>query len=193
MHERARIARFGDREPLGVDAARGSGVEHDAASDGRLGAQHEAIAAGGDDGRGEPELRARVVGAYDPRRDLRRAVVHADRRRDVGDRLEPHVEPVARHERIRRDERVAARELVSLDPGEVHGDTLAGFRALDVPVVHLHASHAHLESRRLDPQPVAGADRPRPERARHDRADAVEREDAVDVEPRRADLVALSH
>ena len=46
--------------------------------------------------------------------------------------LEPHVEPVARHERIRRDQRVAARELVSLDPGEVHGDTLAGFRALDV-------------------------------------------------------------
>ena len=185
MHERARVARFRDREAFGVDAARGSGVEHDAAPDGGVGAQHEAIAARGDDGRGEPQLGARVVGAHDPRGDLRRAVVHADSRRDVGDRLEPNVEPVARHERVRRDECVTARELVSLDAREVHGDTLACFRALDVPVVHLHTSHAHVEAGRLDPQPVAGADRARPERARHDRADAVQREDAVDVEPRR--------
>ena len=151
------------------------------------GAQHEAVAARGDDGRGEPQLRVRVVGAHDSRGDLRRAVVHADRAAGiVGDRLEGERRAGSSSANASGVTSASPRaELVSLDAREVHGDALARFCALDVPVVHLHTSHAHVEAGRLDPQPVAGADRARPERAGHDRADAAQREDAVDVEPRR--------
>ena len=81
-----------------------------------------------------------------------------------------------------RDERVAARDPVALDARERDGDALARLGPLDRAVVHLHAAHAHVEAARLDPQLVALADRPGPERAGHDRADPAQREDAVDVE-----------
>src|SRR5439155_23843409 len=81
------------------------------------------------------------------------------------------------------DERVAALEPAALDAWEAHRDPLSGGGALDRLVVYLNGAHAHVEARRLDPQRVALADRPRPERAGDDRADAPEPEDAVDVEP----------
>src|SRR5439155_15425120 len=84
-----------------------------------------------------------------------------------------------------RDERVAAGELVALDSRQCDRDALAGLGALDWAVVDLHAPYAHVEARRLDAQLVALADRPRPERARDDRADPAQREDAVDVQPGR--------
>ena len=102
--------------------------------------------------------------------------------RDLGELLDADVQPVRDGEAARLDEHVAPPELAPLDPGEVHGDALAGGRPLDRLVVHLDAPHAPGDPARLHPQQVAGADRPRPERPGDDRADAREREDAVDVE-----------
>ena len=70
-------------------------------------------------------------------------------------------------------------------PGSATRDPLSRLRALDRLVVHLDAAHAHVAAGRLHAQLVALADRARPERAGDDGADAAQREDAVDVEPRR--------
>ena len=110
--------------------------------------------------------------------------------RVVADRLELlelDVEAVADGIGAGLDERVAALERAALDPGQRERDPLSGLGALDRLVVHLDASHAHVDAGRLGAQLVALADRARPERARDDGADAVQREDAVDVEPRRAE------
>ncbi len=96
--------------------------------------------------------------------------------------VERDVEPVARRERARRDERVAAAELGALDARERDRDPLPRLRPLDRAVVHLDAADAHVASRRLDAQLVALAERARPERARRDRADPAQREHAVDVQ-----------
>src|SRR6188472_4642204 len=101
-------------------------------------------------------------------------------------RVERHVEPEARRERPGGDEDVAAAQLLPLHAGERDGDALSGFGPLDRPVMHLGAAHAHALPAWLDPQLVALADRPRPERPGRDGADAPEREGAVDVEARRA-------
>ena len=76
-------------------------------------------------------------------------------------------------------------DLAPLDSGKAHGNALARLCAIDITVVHLHAAHPHVVTRRLEPQLVARADRARPERARHDRPEAGDGERAVDVEPRR--------
>ena len=52
--------------------------------------------------------------------------------------------------------------------------------------MHLHRADANVPSARLDAKLVALADRARPERPGDDGADAAQREDAVDVEPRRS-------
>ena len=106
-------------------------------------------------------------------------------RRNLRQRLERDVEPEAGPDRARRDEDVAAPQLLPLDAGERDGDTLPRLGALHRAVVHLHAPHAHRAAVRLDAQLVALADRSRPERSRHDGADPAEREGAVDVEPGR--------
>ena len=56
--------------------------------------------------------------------------------------------------------------------------------------MHLHRADPHLAAARRDLEHVALGDRPRPERAGDDGADAAEREHAVDVEPRRPGRVA---
>ena len=83
------------------------------------------------------------------------------------------------------DEHVAAAERVALDRPAGDRDPLARLGPLDRRVVHLHAAHAHLEPARLGAEHVALADRARPERAGDDGADPAQREDPVDVEPRR--------
>ena len=51
-----------------------------------------------------------------------------------------------------RDERVTAAELPPLDAGQSERDTLAGARALDRGVVHLHAADANLAAARARPR-----------------------------------------
>ncbi len=99
--------------------------------------------------------------------------------------LERDVDAVARPVLARLDERVAAVEVAAADPGQRDRDPLPRLRAVDRPVVHLDAAHAHVEARRLGAERVALADRARPERPGRDGADAAQREDAVDEEPGR--------
>ncbi len=113
-------------------------------------------------------------------------MVELDAHRDVPDRLQCHVEPEARPEGAGGGEDVSPPQLVAPDSRQRDGHALPRLRPRDRPVVHLDAADPHHPSARLDAQLVSLADRPRPERARRDRADAVEREGAVDVEPRRA-------
>ena len=174
-----------------VGVPRRARVEDDAAADGRAGAQDDPVATRGDDRPRQAELREPVAGAGDASGGLRRAVVEHDARRDLAQRLERDVEPEARPERSRRDEDVAAPQLLPLDAGERDGDALSRLGALDRPVVHLHAPHAHGAAARLETQLVALADRPRPERPGRDRPDPAEREGAVDMEPGRPAGVVL--
>ena len=92
--------------------------------------------------------------------------------RDRLELLERHVEPVAPRERARRltsasPRRIAIRSIAR----QRDGDALPRLGALDLLVVHLHAADARLEPARLDPQHVAGAERPAPQRPGRDRPD----------------------
>ena len=93
--------------------------------------------------------------------------------------------PVAQRERAGRDERVAAPQVVALDARQRDGDALARVRRLDRRVVDLQAAHADVAAAGLDAQLVSLGERPGPERPGRDRADAAQREDAVDEETRR--------
>ena len=134
-----------------------------------------------------------AVDANDARWNPGRAVVHRQpgAARDRLELLERDLEPVRAGKRVRGDERVAAVDVAPLDARQVDGHPLPGLRALDGRVVHLHRADAHVAARRLEPQLIALADRPRPERARDDGADPAQREDAVDVQPRREVGAAL--
>jgi hypothetical protein len=185
--DRARIRLLEQPIPVGVAASRRRGVEHYGAADGRLGAQHHPVSSRGDDGRGETELRVTVADPHDPCGDPARPVVHREAG-TVGDRLqlvERHLEPVRARERIGGDQRVAAVHLLALDSGQAHRHPLASRRALDRDVVHLHGAHSHVAAPRLEPELVAGADRPRPEGPGGHRPDPAQREGPVDVKPGR--------
>ena len=112
-------------------------------------------------------------------RDARAAV-------DRHELLELDIEAVGDRKGARRDERVAAVQVAPVDAGQPERDPLAGGRPLDGSVVHLHRANPHLAAARRDLEHVALGDRPRPERAGDDGADAPQREDPVDVEARRA-------
>ena len=148
-------------------------------------AQYDPIAAGGHDRPGETELREPGADARHPCDDVGGAVVDVHARRQLAAGVEGEVEAVAAREGARRDEGVAAPQLVALDARQRDRDPLARLRTLDRPVVHLDAPNAHRPPARLEPQLVALADRPRPERPRRDGADPAEREGAVDVEAHR--------
>ena len=149
-------------------------------------AEHDAVSTSGDDRRAETQLRVAVADADNPAEVLGGSVMDVESRAvgDLPERLQGDVEPVADRVRAFGDECVAAPEVASLDSGKGQRDALAGLRALDGAVVDLDAADAHVEAGGLGPELVAAADRARPERARDDRADALEREDTVDVEPR---------
>ena len=116
-------------------------------------------------------------------------MVEHDAGRNVSEWLEQYVEPEARPDGARCDEDVAPAQLPPLHAGEGDGDALPGLGSLDRPVVHLHASNPHAPAARFHTELVSLADRPRPERPGCDRPDAVQRERAVDVKPRRTSRV----
>ena len=92
-------------------------IEHDPAADGRSRTKHDAVSPGRDDGTRQAQLGEAVAGARDARWGLRRAVVEHDPRRKLAQRLERDVEPEARLGGARRDEDVAAAQLLPLDAG----------------------------------------------------------------------------
>src|SRR3989442_7699042 len=188
VNRRGDLAALEQLQPLGVESARRRRIEHDSPADGRAPAQDDAIPARGHDRLGEAELRVAFAGARKPRVDLGRAMVHFQTRA-VPDRLElleRDVQSVADREVPRSDERVAAPEPVALDSGQADRHAPPGLGPLDRLVVHLDASNADVDPRRLGPQIIALGDRARPERAGRDGADPLQREDAVDEEPGRA-------
>ncbi len=166
-------------------AARGSSTT--AAADRRAGAQDDAVAARGDD------RLARAAAARSGRRRARRApstsrgaVVDVDARRDLRERLERDVEPVARRgtRRARRARRRGAARARSTPGSATATRWPASARATGRSCTCTLRTRT-LAPARLDAQLVAVADRARPERAGDDGADAAQREDAVDVEARR--------
>ena len=124
--------------------------EHDSAADRRPCAEDDAVAARRDDGRGEPQLRVAVADEDDAREHVGRAVMHVHARGDVRQRLERHVEAVARPIRARSDERVAAAHVAAFDARERDRYALARVRAVDGAVVHLHAAYPDGPPARLD-------------------------------------------
>ncbi len=183
--DRLGIAALEELEALRVELPRWRWVEHDASADGRFSAQHDAIAAGGHNGLSQPQLRIAAF-AHHAREHVARPHVHGDRGRHRLELLERDVEPPAHRVVARLDERIAAPELRARDSREVDRDALARACLVDRLVVHLDAARAGRQARRLDAKRVARTDRARPEGAGDDGAGAVDREGAVDVEPRRA-------
>ncbi len=188
-------ARLLESGGIGMPGRRG--IEYDASADGRPVAEDDPVAARRDHRRGEPELGESAC-LRDARGYGRRAVVDVQPGavRDRLELLERHIEPVARPQAAGGDERVAATQLAPFDAGERECDPLARLCPLDRAVVHLDAPHPHVAAGRLRAEHVALADRPRPERPGRDRPDSAEREDPVDVEPRRLrvrELVFLKH
>ena len=182
------LAALDEREALGVAMTRRRGIEHDTAADGRLAAKDDPVAAGGDDGLGQPELRPAVADSRDARRDVTRSVMERESRA-VLDRLqlvERDVEPVRDGVRAGRDERVAAAQLAPLDTRERDGDALAGLGPFDgvscTCTERMRTSRPPGSTRSSSPsatdpdQSVPVTTVPMP----------AKREDPVDVEPRRA-------
>ena len=129
-----------------------------------------------------------VAHADDAPGDAARAVVHREPCA-VRDRLRaPRARPRAGRsgEGAGGDERVAAaRGRCRSRPGRLDRHALPRLGPLDRGVVHLDGPDPDVAAGGLQPQLVAVADRPRPERPRRDGADAPQREDPVDVEPGR--------
>ncbi len=182
----AGIAGLEERDAGLVARARRRGIEHRRTADGRLGPQDDVVAAGRDHRDREAELRVAVAATHHAGGGATRAVVDGQTG-TVGDGLqllEHDVEPVRHGKRRRRDEDVAPPDGVAVEPRQRERDPRACRRPLDRLVVHLHASHPHLDVPRLEPEHVALADRARPQRSGHDRPDPTEAEHPVDVKTR---------
>src|SRR5688572_29952868 len=176
------VAALDQLEALGRDPPRRVRIEDDRAAESRPLSQDDVIAPGGDRGRGESELRVVLAGPDNSCVVLGGPVVdvEAGSVRDLHQLVEDDVQPIARRERARLDQRVPAPERTPFDSRERDRNALARPGPLDVAVVYLHASNSNLEPPRLSDEDVSFAERPRPERSRHDGADSAEREDAVD-------------
>ena len=175
-HDRARIAFVEEAIAVGVAAARRRRVEHDRATDGRLCAQHDAVAPGRHDRLGQTQLRVAVTDPDDACRDPARPVVHREPC-PVGDRLElleGHLEAIGARKGAGGDEGVSPADVAALDAGQARGDALPGRGTLYRDVVHLNGAHSHVSPGRLEPELVARADGPRPERPRDHRPDTAQ-------------------
>ena len=168
-----------------IRVPRRRGIEHDAAAERRLAAQHDPVAARGDDRALEPQLCLAAVHANDPRRHRRRPVADLNAGAVLDLALESDVEPVAHGEGAASGERVAARDAAPPLRRDRHRHALPGIGALDRFVVHLDAPHTHLEACRQHVETVAGRDAARPQRPGRDATGSWQAEDSVDVEPGR--------
>ena len=136
----------------------------------------------------EPELRRSLTDARDDAGDSCGAVMHGDASSalDRDELLELDIEPVgdgkgagrrrARRRGAARDARPRAGRARPARP-RWRWSTALSCTCTD--------AHPNFAPARLRPERVARGDRSGPERARDDRADAAQREDAIDVEARR--------
>ena len=152
--DRLRVAALEQLQALRVEAPRRRGVEHHAAADGRLGAQDDAVAAGGDDRLAQPQLGVAAL-AHDACGHVARPDVDGERGRERLELLERDVEPPADRVGARLDEHVPALELRARDPRQVDRDALPRLGALDLDVVHLDAAGARAQAGGLDAELVA--------------------------------------
>ncbi len=170
----------------------------------REAAQDEAIARQGHDRCVELELRERVLArldrgaleARDPRQHLRRAAVEqpaAARRegpRTAAQQPHAHVDDPAGLQRATLHDGVTAPRL-RLGEAEVERGALARDGLVDRGAVHLHAAHLaggrrSGEATGQERDLVTDADAARPQRPRHDGAEPLHREDAIDGEAQEA-------
>ena len=175
-------------------------VEHDAAAERvrrRDRAQHDAVAGHGHERLLEAHLPEAAAELGQPRRRLPRAVVDlhavAVLGAAVGHEAQLGVEAEGRAQvGVGAGEEVPARDLVAADADEVDRDALPGRRALRGLVVDLDSAHARAPAGGQHRQLVAARDRARPQRPRHHRARALDREHAVDVQARAAAVGAAA-
>ena len=125
------------------------------------------------------------------RADIGGAVVNTDARA-VGKRLfdfrqkrRLNGEKGRREESVLRDENLPPPEVCTLDPGEVEARPLAGRGLPPLLAMHFDATDTDLASFGQERQPVVHGDPPAVERPRHDRAEPLDREGAVEKEARR--------
>ena len=111
------------------------------------------------------------------------AVAQAERRRRQA--AQPAVQPVGAWQRARRGRGVAVLDLRALDADERERDPLAAAASATAWLCTGTLRTWTSAPAWLDRQPVARLDRPRPERAGDDGADAAKRERAIDREPHR--------
>ena len=163
----------------------GHRIEDAATAERRLPAKYQPVAPCSNHRRSEAQLGEAFAEAHDPRRGMRRAEVHLHARvvLDRGDLLERNVEPIRRRIPARLDECFSPCDIAPIDSGKAHRDALARLRPPDVAVVHLDAPHSDVAAGRLEPELISCADRARPERSGHDRAEARDGKRAIDIEP----------
>ncbi len=136
------------------------------------------------DGRERREhLRGRVVDEH----------LAARRQRARAEVAELDVEDVRAGDAPGVREQIAAREVVDGDAAEVERRAVAGARALDRRAVDLDAAHPRRQPRRHDLQLVADHDFSAKHGAGDDRAEALDREHAVDRQPEHAGRLARRH
>ena len=172
---RGDLAALEQRRAAPVAMPRRGGVEHRSASERRLAAEDDAVAARRDD------RLARAAAARSGRRPERLARARARCRvsldaRAVRDRLElverrrrAGTRPGTRRGATSTSPRATSRRST---PGQADRDPLTRLGPLDVAIVHLDAANAHVAPRRLEAQLVAVADRARPERPGDDGAES---------------------
>jgi hypothetical protein len=138
----------------------------------------------------------RAAREHQRRHDLRGAVVEqharAARQRRLGRRQVAvlDVEDVGRDDLTRVREQVASDDVLDRDPGQVDRGALAGDRLVGGAAVDLDAAGARRQPARQHDDVVAGVDPPAPHRAGDDRAEALDREHAVDRQAQHAGGVA---
>ena len=93
------------------------GIQHDPAGKRCPGAEDDPVAARGDNRPRQAQLGEAVAGARDAGNGLVGSMVEHDAGRNLSKRLEGHVEPEARPDGARRDEDVAAAQLLPLHAG----------------------------------------------------------------------------
>ena len=160
------------------------------------GADDDPVAAQGGQRRLQPQLRTagragrqpRAVEQHDAGADGRRPVQDLDVRAPADavrlrHRLQRDVDAERRCQRRAGVEHVAALHVAALDADQAGRHAAPGHRLLHVGVVLLQRADAGLAAARRQAHAVARPQRPRPEGARDDRADAAQREDAVDGQP----------
>jgi hypothetical protein len=109
-----------------------------------------------------------------------------NRARRVGHHAHMHIQQIGWPQHAGPRQHIAAPQIMVRHAGQVHGHARAGQRLLLSGVVGLQAAHARPQAARQHFDFVADRKRPVGQRAGHHRAEAPDREGAVDRQARRA-------